>query len=245
MDRALLAGLLGDGLSLAEIGRRVGRHESTVAYWAARYGLVATHSGRHSARGGLAREQLAPLVAAGMSIAEIAARVDRSNATVRYWLLRHGMKTTNGRGQRRSPASRTARDAGLRVVKMQCRHHGIADHVIDGRGYFRCRRCRATAVAVRRRRMKATLVAEAGGRCAMCGYAVSMRALHFHHVDPTLKRLSLNAKGVALSLDTLRAEAAKCVLLCANCHAEVEAGLMEGVPDADAPTMRSDPGLPG
>jgi hypothetical protein len=93
--------------------------------------------------------------------------------------------------------------------------------------------------------MKATLVAEAGGRCARCGYAASMRALQFHHVDPTLKRLSLNAKGVALSLDTLRAEAAKCVLLCANCHAEVEAGLMAGAPDADAPTMRSDPDLPG
>jgi hypothetical protein len=37
---------------------------------------------------------------------------------------------------------------------------------------------------------------------------------------------SLNAKGVALSLDTLRAEARKCVLLCANCHAEVEDGVV-------------------
>ena len=31
-----------------------------------------------------------------------------------------------------------------------------------------------------------------------------------------------HAKGVVLALDTLRAEARKCVLLCSNCHAEVE-----------------------
>jgi hypothetical protein len=70
--------------------------------------------------------------------------------------------------------------------------------------------------------MKATLVREAGGACCMCGYAATMRALHFHHLDPVEKRLEINARGAALSLDTLRAEAQKCVLLCSNCHAEVE-----------------------
>jgi hypothetical protein len=52
-----------------------------------------------------------------------------------------------------------------------------------------------------------------------------MRALHFHHVEPAEKRLELNAKGISLSLDTLRAEAQKCVLLCSHCHAEVEDGI--------------------
>jgi hypothetical protein len=32
------------------------------------------------------------------------------------------------------------------------------------------------------------------------------------------------------SLDAYRAEAAKCVLLCANCHGEVEAGLVQSPP---------------
>jgi hypothetical protein len=43
-------------------------------------------------------------------------------------------------------------------------------------------------------------------------------------VNPAEKRLELNAKGVALSLETLRTEARKCILLCSNCHAEVEDG---------------------
>src|SRR4029077_1128577 len=38
------------------------------------------------------------------------------------------------------------------------------------------------------------------------------------------RRLEINARGTALSLETLRAEARKCVLVCSNCHAEVEDG---------------------
>jgi hypothetical protein len=53
-----------------------------------------------------------------------------------------------------------------------------------------------------------------------------MRALHFHHLDPSVKRLAINAKGVAVALEKLRAEARKCVLLCSNCHAEVEDGIV-------------------
>jgi hypothetical protein len=34
-------------------------------------------------------------------------------------------------------------------------------------------------------------------------------------------------RGLTLSIDVLRAEAAKCVLLCSNCHAEVEGGLVD------------------
>ena len=72
--------------------------------------------------------------------------------------------------------------------------------------------------------MKQILVQEAGGACSICGYSRAMRALHFHHLNPAEKQLEVNAKGAALSLDTLRAEARKCILLCSNCHAEVEDG---------------------
>jgi len=48
--------------------------------------------------------------------------------------------------------------------------------------------------------------------------------MHFHHVDPSTKRFSLGSRGLARAIESLREEAAKCVLLCGNCHAEVEAG---------------------
>ncbi len=88
---------------------------------------------------------------------------------------------------------------------------------------------------------------EAGGACAICGYAQNMRALHFHHLQPLEKRIEINAKGVALSLETLRAEARKCVLLCSNCHAEVEDGVaaLPAVRLGQAVSAKARPGDPG
>lgn len=80
------------------------------------------------------------------------------------------------------------------------------------------------AVAKRRRRIKEILVAEAGDCCARCGWDDHVSGLGFHHLDPTTKEFGLSEKGVTLSLERARREAAKCVLLCHNCHAMVEAG---------------------
>ena len=84
-------------------------------------------------------------------------------------------------------------------------------------------------MAERRRRVKATLVNEAGGRCRRCGFDESCAALEFHHLDPSAKSFAVSAKGATRSIAALRAEAEKCILLCANCHAMVEAGVV-GVP---------------
>lgn len=241
MDRASLEQLLGQGLSLAEIGRRFGRHEATVSYWVKKHGLEAANRTKHMSRGGIAREELEALVGADMSIAQIAEAVGRSKATVRHWLIRYGMKTGGGSGRRPSEQAQAAKQAGLATVTMHCTLHGDTGFCLSARGYYRCKRCRSEAVARRRRKMKTILVEEAGGACCICGYRRTMRALHFHHVEPSLKRHELNARGVALALDSLRAEAQKCVLLCSNCHAEVEDGLVS-VP-ADALERRAPSGV--
>ena len=76
------------------------------------------------------------------------------------------------------------------------------------------------------------LVKEAGGACAICGFSSHPRALEFHHVDPATKKFHLSYQGLTRGIREMRAEAAKCVLLCANCHALVEAGVKK-VPGAD------------
>jgi len=70
----------------------------------------------------------------------------------------------------------------------------------------------------RRRRVerKQRLVEARGGRCEDCGYDVSVAALEFHHRDSKTKEFGVgNFNG---SWERLVAEAAKCDLLCANCH---------------------------
>jgi hypothetical protein len=75
--------------------------------------------------------------------------------------------------------------------------------------------------------MKEVLVAEAGGACGLCGYSRCLGALEFHHLVPSEKRFALAGQGITRSLAQARDEARKCVLLCANCHAEVEAGVQK------------------
>jgi transposase len=232
VDRASLEQLLDQGLSLAEIGRRFDLHEATVSYWAKKHGLEAANHAKHVSRGGIAREDLEPLIEAGMSIAQIAESVGRSKATVRHWLTRHELKTFVQQGRLREGSTRAAKAAGRATVMRRCRRHGVTQFWLEGRGYYRCKRCRMERVSQRRRKVKQILVAEAGGRCALCGYDRYLGALHFHHLDPSTKSFHLSMQGVTRSLAAARAEMAKCALLCANCHAEVEAGLAS-LPGAD------------
>ncbi len=210
---------LGQGLSLAEIGRRFGRHEATVSYWVKKYGLEAVNHGKHEAKGGLTREQLDPLVQAGLSTMDIAEVVGLSKTTVRHWLREYGLKT-QWADRRRASGERQPE------MQLRCEEHGLTTFKRRGGGGYRCAKCRAAAVARRRRKVKRILVADAGGRCEVCGYSRCIAALEFHHLVPAEKSFSLSHRGVARSLEKARAEARKCVLLCANCHAEVEAGLV-------------------
>lgn len=116
------------------------------------------------------------------------------------------------------------------VILKDCPRHGRTRFHLRRDGSHRCGRCSSEAVSRRRRRVKQILVDEAGGRCAICGYSRYVGALEFHHRDPATKSFGLGCGGLTRSLDKARAEAAKCVLLCANCHAEVEAAIV-ALPD--------------
>ena len=139
MERGELERYLDRGLSLAQIGELVGRDPTTVSYWLRKYGLKPANQGRHGARGGLAREQLEPLVSQGSSLRATASELEVSVSTVRHWVERYGLTT---RRMSRLQETREAR-----------------------RGHTR-------------------------------------------------------------SLAEARGEARKCVLLCSNCHAEVEGGIV-------------------
>lgn len=222
MDRALLKRYLDQGLSLPQIGVLVDRDPSTVGYWVQKHGLVANGRNKYAPRGGLAREMLDPLVECGLTQAEIADRLEVSISTVRHWLARYGLKTQNRRGPR-------SRGGSLKPRRLQdvCKRHGLTEFYLQKRGAYRCRKCSSEAVSEWRRRVKRILIEEAGGACVLCGYDGCPAALHFHHLDPSTEASVISRQGVTRSLAEARKEAAKCVLLCANCHAEVEVGFTE------------------
>jgi len=77
-----------------------------------------------------------------------------------------------------------------------------------------------------RRAKKIALLDLSGNSCCKCGYNKSISALDFHHKDPKSKVISIsNGVRQSWSLDALKKEAAKCILLCSNCHHEVHDGI--------------------
>jgi cytochrome c553 len=73
------------------------------------------------------------------------------------------------------------------------------------------------------------LVALAGSRCVVCGYDRCPYNLHFHHVDRATKAFEMTM-AAGKSLAAYMAEAHKCILVCANCHGEIETGLIPSPP---------------
>lgn len=68
--------------------------------------------------------------------------------------------------------------------------------------------------------------------CLVCGED-DLDVLDFHHRNPAEKLFNLSGANCAKSEDKLRAEIAKCVVLCANCHRRVHTGAIE-LPDEGA-----------
>jgi hypothetical protein len=61
-----------------------------------------------------------------------------------------------------------------------------------------------------------------GGKCALCGYNKCVQSLQFHHLDPKNKKFAISAFGHCRTWKSVVEEANKCLLLCSNCHFEVE-----------------------
>jgi len=81
------------------------------------------------------------------------------------------------------------------------------------------KKSKAQAVIDWRKRKKEELVHYKGGCCERCGYNKSFGALQFHHINPDEKDFIIGGKSY--SIERLKKEADKCILVCANCHIEI------------------------
>lgn len=71
---------------------------------------------------------------------------------------------------------------------------------------------------------KQALIERVGSCCNRCGGVFPLAVYHFHHIDPATKDIkiaSLMCSSSAEKLAMLDIEIAKCILVCANCHAMI------------------------
>jgi hypothetical protein len=83
------------------------------------------------------------------------------------------------------------------------------------------------AVKLWRKRTKARINDALGGKCVCCGYDRFLNALECHHLDRSTKKFTVGSvRANSISWEAIVNELKKCVLLCSNCHREVEGGVL-------------------
>lgn len=88
-------------------------------------------------------------------------------------------------------------------------------------GYrWECKLCASKRTMKRQHETKQKCVDYKGGKCIICGYNKCYRALHFHHLDLQQKDFTIGHYR-SRAWKTIQEELDKCILVCANCHAEL------------------------
>lgn len=100
----------------------------------------------------------------------------------------------------------------------------------DRRKYADRREALIKAVSKRRKKIKAMAIEYKGGKCRVCGYCKYQGALELHHINSDEKEFGIGDKGYTRSWEKVKSELDKCILLCANCHREISAGVQQ-LPD--------------
>jgi hypothetical protein len=109
----------------------------------------------------------------------------------------------------------------------------------DKRTYADRREYLIAAVAKRRRVIKLKAIKYKGGKCICCGYNQHPGVLDFHHLDQSTKEFGIGTRGYTRSWEKIKAELDKCILVCANCHREIELGVRDFTPGGESGTIIS------
>ena len=80
-----------------------------------------------------------------------------------------------------------------------------------------CKQCFNAYCIERWRQRKTQAVKDFGGKCHDCNQEYPDAVFDFHHLDPSEKDFDWNKLRLR-SIDSIREELSKCVMLCANCH---------------------------
>ena len=72
---------------------------------------------------------------------------------------------------------------------------------------------------------KARAIELMGSRCSGCSNVVPDSLFEFHHWDAREKNFGISRDGLSRPWEAIAAELVKCVMLCANCHREIHAGV--------------------
>jgi transposase len=169
---------------------------------------------------------LKQLISEGKSQRQIANELNSSQSNIRYWLRVYDLSTLN------QPYNKKFSESDNKNTKI-CISCGEEKYLSDYRQSVGdrlqsyCKVCQNKYTIQRRKIIKGKCVEYKGGSCEVCGYDKCKEALHFHHINPEDKSFGIAANGVNHSWEKIKKELDKCIMVCANCHAEIHSGFVE------------------
>lgn len=169
---------------------------------------------------------LEQLISEGKSQRQIAKVLECSQSNIRHWLSVHDLSTS------RQPYNRNFSETTNESTKT-CGLCGIEKDLSDyrkrndGNPSSYCKECQSSYTSQRRRDIKLRAIEYKGGKCEVCGYNKYVGALHFHHLDPNEKDFNIAYRGHSRSWKSVKEELDKCIMVCANCHAEIHSGIVQ------------------
>lgn len=105
---------------------------------------------------------------------------------------------------------------------MGCSKNNVKYHLSPSqRDYYKSKR------RENKRKRMTELKLKHGGKCKICEYNKCFDALQFHHTNPSNKIGEVSKLYFSKSKKAAFEEADKCILICANCHAEIHSKLVE------------------
>ena len=152
----------------------------------------------------------------GMSLNQIAKKSGKCLTTIRYWTLKHQLKSNFEAFQKKEYG-------GCRLCP-GCNRNVPTINFYSRRGVPNsstyCKKCTAEKTKERQKFFKRQCVEYKGGKCEHCGYSRCMAALEFHHLNPNKKDFNVSHLKSYLFDEVVKTELDKCSLLCACCHRE-------------------------
>lgn len=98
-----------------------------------------------------------------------------------------------------------------------------------GRLYAECKICFNIRMNQRTQEIGQIVSELKGDCCEICGYDRCKSALEFHHKDPKSKDFQIS-RSWSYSIERIKLELEKCILVCSNCHREIHEKLRKIVP---------------
>lgn len=130
----------------------------------------------------------------------------------------------------RTTISRILKKAGIEIekriteakLKLQEERGNRVCLICEGDTGVKRKICMKCYTNTRRFKIKKWMIEYKGGECIECHNSnLDIGCYDFHHLDPKEKDFNLSGLNSAkMSLEKVRKELDKCVLLCANCHRE-------------------------